>query len=232
MEFNKKNLFYGKEIIINSFDESLIGLKNKMDSKMSSEVIQSNDCKQIKDKENNKLIEESIDLRNGFRSDSFNRFGDDLFEVIVNYLPLKEKVIFTSVNKQFNRCLFKYENHLIINSNNSKANEFNSLTQMIIRNAKQESESDSDSDQERDDRNSNKELKRVNKIGFEWIVKKCEFIRKIDLRKCSLDKELIDLFNYCKNMTQFYLTVSHLKEKDLKEFREKCGKGLIELYFE
>jgi hypothetical protein len=33
-------------------------------------------------------------------------------------------------------------------------------------------------------------------------------------------------------MTQFYLTESHLKEKDLKEFREKCGKGLIELYFE
>ncbi len=82
----------------------MIELKNKIDSKMSSEFIQSNDFKRIKVKKNNELIEETIDSR----KDSFNRLGDNLFEVIVNYLPLKEKVIFTSVNKQFNRCLFKY----------------------------------------------------------------------------------------------------------------------------
>jgi hypothetical protein len=99
---------------------------------------------------------------------------------------------------------------------------------MIIRNAKQES--DSDSDQERDDTNANKELKRVNKIGFEWIVKKCEFIRKIDLRKCSLDKELIDLLcNNCKHLKEFYFTGNEFEEKDIIKFGQTFGNQLKKL---
>jgi hypothetical protein len=105
MELNKY-LFYEKTLLL------IFLINHWLDSTIKwTQKSTKNSFKRIKVKQNNELIEESIHLRNGFKSDSFNRFGDNLFEVVLNYFPLKEKVIITSVNKQFNR-IFGFLNRI------------------------------------------------------------------------------------------------------------------------
>jgi hypothetical protein len=53
---------------------------------------------------------------NGFISNSFDRFGDDLCELLLSYLPISDKINFECVSKQWNRLIFnKLQNITIIN---------------------------------------------------------------------------------------------------------------------
>ena len=44
--------------------------------------------------------------KNGYYKNSFNRFGDDLCELILNYLPINEKLSFECISKQWKRLVF------------------------------------------------------------------------------------------------------------------------------
>ena len=49
--------------------------------------------------------------------DSFeDRIDDDLFELIISYLPIKDKLRFESVSKRFQRFVFNKQNVLVISS--------------------------------------------------------------------------------------------------------------------
>ena len=47
--------------------------------------------------------------------DSFeDRIDDDLFEIIISYLPIKDKLRYESVSKRFQRFVFNKQNALVI----------------------------------------------------------------------------------------------------------------------
>jgi len=50
----------------------------------------------------------------GYYVNSFERFGDDLCEVLLNFLPISEKIRFECVSKQWKRLVFNRQRKLII----------------------------------------------------------------------------------------------------------------------
>jgi hypothetical protein len=162
----------------------------------------------------NKLVEnenkELVSIK--ANKDSFNRFGDDLFEVIVNYLPLKEKVIFTSVNKQFNRSLFCKQLDLVIDQ--TIGSHFNSIKELV----------------EREDK-SDKKPKVVNKVVLNWFLKNCKFINEINFRNCLFNNEIIELIcNYCQNLKVLEFMDKGFDEKSIVKLGKICGKQLENIF--
>jgi hypothetical protein len=51
---------------------------------------------------------------NNFDLDSFERFCDDLCEVLLCFLPISHKIKFECVSKQWNRLVFNKKQKLII----------------------------------------------------------------------------------------------------------------------
>src|SRR5690349_14078889 len=51
---------------------------------------------------------------NQYSADSFDRFGDDLSEVLLTHLPLKDKIRLQCVSKQWRRTLFQRQTILSI----------------------------------------------------------------------------------------------------------------------
>ena len=49
-----------------------------------------------------------------YSSDSFERFGDDLCELLLSYLSVKQKKRFECVSKQWQRLVFNKQQKLII----------------------------------------------------------------------------------------------------------------------
>ena len=50
----------------------------------------------------------------GYNVNSFDRFGDDLCELIISYLTIKEKIVFESVSKQWQRLVGNKHKAVII----------------------------------------------------------------------------------------------------------------------
>jgi len=49
-----------------------------------------------------------------YSKDSFDRFGDDLMEVLLNYLSIEQNFKYESVSNQWQRLVFNKQNHLTI----------------------------------------------------------------------------------------------------------------------
>jgi hypothetical protein len=52
--------------------------------------------------------------KSGFNSNSFERFGDDLCELLLSYLSISDKIHFECVSKQWQRLVFNKQNKLIL----------------------------------------------------------------------------------------------------------------------
>ena len=48
----------------------------------------------------------SLKTKSGFDVNSFNRFGDDLCELLLSYLSFEDKIRFECVSHQFQRLIF------------------------------------------------------------------------------------------------------------------------------
>jgi hypothetical protein len=152
--------------------------------------------------------------------DSFNRFADNLVEELLNYLPLKEKLIFTSVNKQFNKCLFIKQLDLIIDQ--TIGSEFNSIEKLIEREDNSENDMSDESEEDVD-----KKPKVVNKVVLNWFLKNCKFINEINFRNCLFDNEIIEsICNYCQNLKVLKFMDKGFDEKSIVKLGKICGKQL------
>src|ERR1700742_1219806 len=76
-------------------------------------------------------VSEDMTALQVYAKDSFERFGDDLTEVILSYLRLKDKFRFECISKQWQRFVFSAEQVLKI----SCCNRF-LMTNSIINNYK------------------------------------------------------------------------------------------------
>jgi hypothetical protein len=52
--------------------------------------------------------------KSGFNSNSFERFGDDLCELLLRYLSISDKIHFECVSKQWQRLVFNKQQKLFI----------------------------------------------------------------------------------------------------------------------
>ena len=65
------------------------------------------------------------------RRDSFVRFGDDLSQLLLSYLPLKDKFGFESVSKQWKRLIFNGQTVLIVGQTCKRDQMANNLPEVL-----------------------------------------------------------------------------------------------------
>ena len=67
-----------------------------------------------------------------FSRDSFDRFGDDLTEVLLQYLKLSDKLRLESVSKQWKRCI--YQKDFVVQIEGYKIENQDTLNKLYVKN--------------------------------------------------------------------------------------------------
>ena len=109
----------------------------------------------------------------GYRKDSFDRFGDDLTELILSFLWFEDKIRLECVSKQWKRCVFQRQFVIEINFFRHRKN-CNSLNGLF-----RKSDKERQSDEQR----------------LVSVMKKCQNITKIIDRRIT-DKQAIQMMHY------------------------------------
>ena len=131
-----------------------------------------------------------------YSKDSFDRFGDDLSELVLSYLTFEDQIRLECVSKQWKRLVFSpiYPKELIIGS---KLSEF-----VII---------------------FGNRHKVVDLATIESILRKCQNIGSIhvieDLKNEEIMNRVFELIvKYCLNLTQIQSDFDGLTQKTIKDF--------------
>ena len=132
-----------------------------------------------------------------YPKDSFERFGDDLSEVLLSYLSFEDKFRFECVSKQFQRLIFNKQTDLIFDSKIKK--KFEKLDVF--------------------------EQKYIEFNTMSHILKKCSNIRRIVLsfRIKSMDGFISLVTKHCLHLNSIELNFHQMSENRLKEFCDKFG---------
>ncbi|XP_054155955.1 uncharacterized protein LOC128954403 isoform X1 [Oppia nitens] len=142
-------------------------------------------------------------------NDSFDRFGDDLAELLLQYLSIDDKLRLQSVSKQWLALIFTGQTHLVLDEKLFKRMSF----EMTVKNVKK--------------------LKL-----FETIVKKCPNITKVNVRDINFFDGLLDLLiKYCNQLTHLSIKqkvteVWPVVEPIFAEFIERFGQQLKTFKFD
>lgn len=181
-----------------------------MDSKFS-EYFQSIAVQNINRQEKNQMLSLC-----SLTKDSFERFGDDLTQVLLSYLKVEERLRFESVSKQWKTLLFNKINKLLIGFNGQYINHLN-----------------------RNDRpNEIYFWKTLTKSfdglkTFELLLKKCPNIRSIDLQNGFKNRELVFelIIKYCNHLNEINSNFNGFSKNLIKNFFNKFGPNLKKIGF-
>jgi hypothetical protein len=142
----------------------------------------------------------------GFEFNSFDRFGDDLCELILNYLKINDKIVLESLSKQWQRLIFNKQKSLSMTnhykSENLVKNMFN-LRKMErigpLYNTRY--------------RGNNEWFYKIKMLSLKKVFKSFKFIKYFDLGKdCKIDSHFIGLIaDNCHRLKKFIS-----RSKDLK----------------
>ena len=149
------------------------------------------------------------------RKESFNRFGDDLSELIVSYLSISDKIRFECISKQFKRLVFNKQKSLIIREFNY--NSDNNCNNLLLTNIK--------------NNNNRNDL-------LETIIKKFRFLREIQfqINWKPIDCQLLDAIqrncNYLTTIQFMRCTFVDISPLFLYEFGRRVGHRLTGIGFE
>ena len=143
------------------------------------------------------------------KMDSFDhRIDDDLFESIISYLPIKDKLRYESVSKRFQRFIFNKQNTLGLSWNDHSLNSLDELD--LLKNDK------------------------INVSKLERLLKKFRFITAIefDITYSNQTEVLNTIIQNCKHLTSidfdFYSLVYF---EAMKEFIQKFRQQLRQISF-
>ena len=151
-------------------------------------------------KELNQNISQTKDLRSDekYSSDSFERFGDDLCELLLSYLSVKQKKRFECVSKQWQRLVFNKQKILIISYDSYEE----SIDSIII---------------------SHKYWNNNN--VFNSLFKKFKFINELNINFDINDEVLEIITKNCIHLKKVVLN-GDFSEELLTDFGLKFGKSL------
>ena len=131
--------------------------------------------------------------------DSFDvRIDDDLFEFIVSYLPIEDKLRYESVSKRFQRFVFNKQNALRLSSSEDFFNNF------MTKNNK------------------------INVFNLERLLKKFQFINAIEIDSICLNKTQVvkSITQNCNHLISVGFSLYDVQLNTLKKFFQKFGQQL------
>ena len=137
-----------------------------------------------------------------YAKDSFERFGDDLTELIVSYLWFEDKVRLECVSKQWRRYVYQKQFVLCIDKEESK----HCLRGLVNK--------------------SSYNYTKTREVLLESVLKKCHYIRKISTNFQTRNNVLSLIGQYCPNIKS--LAFRNYKGKEVELVRE-YGHKLEEL---
>ena len=150
------------------------------------------------------ISQELVEGNTVYSKDSFDRFGDDLSEVLLTYLSFVDKFRFECVSKQFQRLVFNKIDEINVNDQHLSS----LLGPFHYR-------------------------KRVDINAFESVLKKCPNIRKILSAENAINEEEVFevIIKYCKQLNEIESDFENLKTETIDEFCTKFGPKLKKINF-
>ena len=142
-----------------------------------------------------------------FSRDSFDRFGDDLTEEVLQYLTFSDKVRLELVSKQWKRCIFQKEFVVQLTKRQDISKK------MIVENKVQVVS-----------------IKKIFVPSLE-LLKKCSNIRTAILWEYTKRIDFSLLAQYCPQLKRLELSVSYLEDIEFFKFGWTHGHRLIEIKF-
>ena len=115
-----------------------------------------------------------------FSADSKDRFGDDLCELIVGYLPNEEKHLFESVSKQWQRLVFNKIRHIVVVGKDFYRFDSLGKNKVVIRCDAEDNTKDNTEDNTRGN----------TKDRLKALLKKCRYVRHIELRGLRVNESV------------------------------------------
>ena len=142
---------------------------------------------------------------------SLDRFDDKLLENILSYLTFSEKVLFESVSKRWQQLVYRQQKELHFNRWDGDHNSLNDILMPIeVTDYKSGTAVAND-------------LKRLNKVWLKSLLKKCQFIEKVNL-DCFVDLEDLDIIcRNCPKIKSIALDTIGLSATDLDDFGNRYG---------
>jgi hypothetical protein len=153
-----------------------------------------------------KEINSEKKTESGFNCDSFERFGDDLCELLLSYLTIREKINFECISKQWKSLKFNKQQKLIISS----GNYLESYDTIIIATDFWE-------------KNKNSIIK--------CLLKKFQFINELEIT-FDINYQLLEIINKnCQHLRKISFKGQNVRNY-CEIFGQKCGQKLeiIDIY--
>lgn len=139
--------------------------------------------------------------------DSFDdRFGDDMFELIISYLPIEDKFRYESVSKRFQRLIYNKQKYLIIDSRRDHIDGLSKRQLFLMRN-----------------------VFRVNLTALKALLNKCKSIVDIEMDDKWIDNKsdvLNTIVNNCHYLTAIRFDFNEVNKRVLNKFIDKFGQQL------
>lgn len=145
--------------------------------------------------------------------DSFDRFDNELCELLLSFLSFEEKIKYECVSRQWRKCIFNRQTVLRI----SHKGRHDTLPQLLIYSSKS-----GDSHQKSDE-------SVIGDKALQCVLKKCKNIRKIDTTEhCTSNRALFIIATYCKQLEEMGI-ICHLtaNRKTIAKFGESCGAKFV-----
>lgn len=150
---------------------------------------------------------------------SFDRFGDDLTELLLSYLSVWDKINFECLSKRIQSLVFNKHNSLIISNNCVEINDNSTLNQLLIK---------------------SKEYKRLFVIDVKLLDKLLNKLHSIQTiiidNYCIIDGQILrSIAENCPHLRQFICTSiksRDISDEDLTYFGHKLSGSLTSIQFD
>jgi hypothetical protein len=139
----------------------------------------------------------SLKTKDGYHFDSFDRFGDDLCELLLSYLSISDKIRFECVSKQWKSLIFNRQQSIRINCAEDRKDSIKLSTNITS-----------------------------NKTFFEKLFQKFRFIEEVYISTQRENKIFESIVNVCNNLKTITSSGDVSNAQEMKTFKEKCGQKL------
>jgi len=157
---------------------------------------------------------ENNSINRKYSKDSFDRFGDDLCQLLLSYLSIEEKIRFECVSKQWRELVFNKQQKLKLCVYNFVINKIYFSDEFVERLVYKSSPN-----------------YKIKETLFESLLKKFKFIKEIEiLGIIKIDNKILQIISSnCNNLEKIVFegnTFSKVTKKQIKAFGQKYGKKL------
>ena len=164
-----------------------------------------------------KKNEISCEAKNKYSKLSFDRFGDDLTELIISYLPIKEKFRFECLSKRIQSLIFNKQAKLILTSDQTETNRIRIRNTIRVNNP----------------------MIGINK-RLESVLIKMNALTNIEIigdtfvspYGIDLNEVLLLLANNCRHLNSLVIlniSISNVSDQTITYFGQRCGNKIKEL---